>query len=235
MRDGDEPNGAARLSRRSFLGLGAAAAAAALIAPGEALASTRVVAVRPRVISILNVNTGERLENVEYWARGRYLPDALRALDRIMRDHRTDTVHEIDPSLFDLVVAVQSRLEASGPIHLVSGYRSPQTNAQLRRRDPGVARNSFHMRGEAMDLRVPGITTRNLYRAAVVENEGGVGFYPRTDFIHLDVGPSRTWGPGSRREAARARGQEPVVPARRATAEQARSAASPVVPRSAPR
>jgi len=213
--------------------MGAAAAAALVVGPGEAAASSRVTAVRPRVISILNVNTGERLDNVEYWSRGRYLPDALRALDRIMRDHRTDAVHEIDPLLFDLVVAVHARVGANGPIHLVSGYRSPETNARLRGRDPGVARNSYHMRGEAMDLRLPGVTTRNLYRAAVVENEGGVGYYPRTDFIHLDVGPSRTWGPGARREATRAREPQPVLPARR-PAEQARAAA-PIVPRSAPR
>ncbi|HZH27491.1 MAG TPA: DUF882 domain-containing protein [Azospirillaceae bacterium] len=207
MQDGsDRKDNRPAFSRRGFLRAGfGLAAAATVLDPLDAFAQ-RLPISRPRVISLLNVQTGERLNNVEYWSRGRYQLDAVEALSRLMRDHRTDTVHPIEPELFDLVHSLQQRMGHRGPIHMISGYRSPETQAMLHAQDPvGAASNSFHTKGQAMDLRIPGVPTRTLYRAAITGQEGGVGFYPRTDFLHLDVGPVRTWVPGGDPAAAPAK------------------------------
>jgi uncharacterized protein YcbK (DUF882 family) len=187
------------MGRRSFLRLGAAAAAATtaataaaatLLTPREVEAANRIAP--PRQISLLNTHTSERL-TAEYWSRGRYQRDALRAINKLLRDHRTDTVYPIDPELLDTVHALQARIGARNPLHVISGYRSPESNELLREVGGGVARNSFHMRGMAIDIRAPGMDTRMVHRAALRLRAGGVGFYPRSDFVHVDVGPIRTW------------------------------------------
>jgi uncharacterized protein YcbK (DUF882 family) len=190
----DEPttsHRSAQIGRRAFLGFGAVAALTASVSvPFGAQAAS--LASPPRRLSLLNTHTGERLA-AEYWVKGRYVKDALRQFNHLLRDHRTDTVHPIDPELLDLVHTLQARLGTRTPIHIVSAYRSPQTNEWLREIGNGVARNSYHTKGMAVDLRLPGRETRLLHKAALRQRAGGVGYYPDSDFVHVDVGPVRTW------------------------------------------
>jgi uncharacterized protein YcbK (DUF882 family) len=178
------------LGRRRLLGLGLGTlGAAALLGPADVLATVRMPA---RELSLLNTHTGERL-TAEYWVKGRYVKDALAEIDKLLRDHRTGERHPIDRGLLDLVHLLHARLDRKEPFHVISGYRSPATNAMLARRSSGVARNSYHMRGMAIDLRMPGISTRDLYRTALRLRGGGVGHYPDSGFVHVDVGPIRNW------------------------------------------
>jgi uncharacterized protein YcbK (DUF882 family) len=187
----EEERGTALLGRRSFLRLGAAAAAsAALFDPMDALAASRAMSVRQ--VSLLNLHTGERLK-AEYWIKGRYQNDVLSAVASVLRDHRTDERHPIDRNLLDLIHTLHVRMGRREPFHIISGYRSPATNRMLRAKSGGVAQNSYHMRGMAVDLRMPGIGTRQIYRAALRMRLGGAGFYPDSDFVHVDVGPVRSW------------------------------------------
>ncbi|MEQ8965685.1 MAG: DUF882 domain-containing protein [Azospirillaceae bacterium] len=145
-----------------------------------------------RTLKLHNLNTTERL-TVEYWVDGWYDPDALAALDRFLRDWRTGEVKEIDPNLLDLVYLLHRRCAPGGEVQVVCGYRSPKTNAMLRRQSSGVARNSYHLRGQAMDFRIEGADLHGVRQEAVAAKVGGVGYYPRSDFVHVDTGPVRTW------------------------------------------
>lgn len=178
------------LDRRGLLraGLGAIAAAA-IFGPGEAEAVMRVPS---RKVSMVNLHTGESLR-VEYWAKGRYAKEAMRQIARLLRDHRTDAVHAIDPRLIDVIYQINRLTGASGPVQIISGYRSPESNAYLRETSDGVAQNSYHMRGQAVDLRLPGRPLRQLQRAALSLKAGGVGYYPESQFVHVDTGPLRRW------------------------------------------
>lgn len=169
--------------RSALLGL-----AAGLVAPSVSWAA----APSARSIALVNINTGERFRGA-YWERGRYLPDALGELDRLFRDHRTERARPIDPKLFDVLAELRRRLEAGADIHLVSAYRSPETNAAARRKSRNVARNSLHMHGQAADIRVPGCGVGAVRRAAIALKSGGVGAYPGANYVHLDTGPVRTW------------------------------------------
>ena len=175
------------LKRRELLGL-AAAAAGFVAAP--AIAMPRLDSAR--TLAFHNVHTGEALDLV-YWADGRYLPDAAQRIDYLLRDFRNDKVHAIDPKLLDLLVELRRRLDTSEPYQIISGYRSPETNAMLRRRSERVAVNSLHIEGRAIDLRVPGRALTAVHRAALAIRAGGVGYYPRSDFVHVDVGRMRWW------------------------------------------
>jgi uncharacterized protein YcbK (DUF882 family) len=178
------------LRRRNFLRLGVAAAATAVITAPEEVFAAKYAAPSRRV-SLLDAHTGETL-TAEYWSKGHYVKDALRSLNKLLRDHRTGQVHMIDPKLFDLIHLLQEKVGRKQPFHIVSGYRSPATNALLHRADDSVATHSYHMRGMAIDLHLPG-RTRDLYKAALRQRGGGVGWYPESDFVHVDVGPLRTW------------------------------------------
>ena len=145
-----------------------------------------------RSLAFRNLRTGELLD-VVYWADGKYLPDATRAIARVMRDGRTDEVHSIDHGLVDLMTKLRSTLRSSQPIQVVCGYRSPETNEMLRETTEGVAANSLHMVGEAVDLRVIDRPLRYVHRVAVSLKAGGVGYYPRSNFVHVDVGRVRYW------------------------------------------
>ncbi|WP_207481069.1 DUF882 domain-containing protein [Arenibaculum pallidiluteum] len=189
--DQDRAGDAPAIGRRRLLMLGAAALATAATLPaGEAEAAARTLP--PRRLSFLNLHTGERL-SAEYWSRGSYQKDALRAIERLLRDHRNDQVHPIDPRLLDLVHGLYAKIGRRDPLHVISGYRSPATNAMLHETTDGVANFSYHMRGMAIDIRMPGVDTRRIYRSALAMRRGGVGFYPRSNFVHVDVGPVRTW------------------------------------------
>ncbi|MDE2228077.1 MAG: DUF882 domain-containing protein [Alphaproteobacteria bacterium] len=176
-------------NRRRALRLVAGAAAVLIAAP--AVAAPRFAADR-RSLAFHNMHTGESLDLV-YWSDGTYQADALQQIDRMLRDFRTGEVHPIDPRLLDLLVNVERRLDSASPFVVISGYRSPATNAMLRRENEGVAKSSLHMKGQAIDVRVPGRALSNLHRVAMSLCGGGVGYYPRSDFVHIDVGRVRYW------------------------------------------
>lgn len=174
-------------TRRAFLQTASLALLAALAPrPADARVSFRR-------LRMLNTHTGERID-VAYQEGGAYLPDALAALDHFLRDFRTGEEHPIDPGVLDLassVAAVAGR--PAGTLEVISGYRSPATNAMLRQRGPGVASGSMHLQGKALDLRMPGVPTERLRDIALALARGGVGFYERSDFVHVDTGRVRRW------------------------------------------
>jgi uncharacterized protein YcbK (DUF882 family) len=145
-----------------------------------------------RRLSFRNLHTGESLDAV-YWADGSYIPGALERIDTVLRDFRTGDVHPIDRRLLDLLVRLRQRLCTTEPVHVISGYRAPRTNAMLRAHSEGVASHSLHMDGMAIDLRVPGRALRDVRAAALDLGGGGVGYYPASDFVHVDVGRVRHW------------------------------------------
>jgi uncharacterized protein YcbK (DUF882 family) len=176
-------------SRRDvILALAASALAAAAIPP--ALAARRPIGFRS--VALDNIHTGERV-NAVYWAEGRYVPDAMKRIDWLLRDHHTDEVRRISPDLLDLLTSLQVKLRTREPFQIISGYRSPATNAMLAAMTDGVAQNSLHMQGMAADIRVPDRSLVKVQRAALSLASGGVGFYPRSDFVHVDVGRIRHW------------------------------------------
>jgi uncharacterized protein YcbK (DUF882 family) len=143
-------------------------------------------------ISLRNAHTGETFNGV-YRVGGYYVPRAFRQINHIMRDHYNGTKHPIDPRLVDVLAKLQKRCACSEPLNVLSGYRSPETNAMLRKVSHNVARNSFHMKGQAADIRVPGSSTSEVRQVAMSLNAGGVGYYPRREFVHVDTGDIRHW------------------------------------------
>ena len=171
------------LPRRSFFQL----AAGVLIA-----APTLLKAAAPeRSLSFYNLHTSESLKTV-YWADGDYLPDGLAAINHNLRDYRTGEVREIDRRLLDLLHQLHGQLETNQPFQLISGYRSPATNAMLHEHSDGVAQHSLHMEGMAADIRVEGRTLEQIRKTALAMKLGGVGYYP-SQFVHVDVGRVRFW------------------------------------------
>ena len=181
----DEPRHHAQ-SRRRFLG-SVAVAGAAMLGGARAFAAAPV-----RELGFLNLHTGERLR-VPYWENGRYIRDALAAIDHVLRDHRTNLVHAIDTGLLDLLGRLQARVGNTRSFAVISGYRAPVTNAMLRARSHGVAQASMHLQGKAIDIRLPGSELLGLHRAAVTLQGGGVGLYRASNFIHVDTGRVRYW------------------------------------------
>lgn len=146
-----------------------------------------------RSLALVNNRTGEWLKSV-YWVEGEYIPEALTAFNYILRDWREDMPTTMDPQALDILSAAHDLLECSEPYEVVSGYRSPKTNAMLRRRSRGVARNSYHMKGMAIDISMKTRSVSQIARAGLSVNAGGVGKYTRASFVHLDSGPIRKWG-----------------------------------------
>ncbi|MHB8053996.1 MAG: DUF882 domain-containing protein [Candidatus Aminicenantales bacterium] len=182
-----------RMSRRQILRMGGLAALAWAI-PSSARAAFGNISgsFAPKRLSFFNTHTSEQLESV-YWAAGNYLADELRRIDHILRDPLTGETKEMDVRLLDLLHRLRQNLAASNPFHIICGYRSPQTNAALRQKSAGVASHSLHITGQAADIRLPGVPLASLRRAALELKAGGVGYYPQSDFVHVDVGPVRTW------------------------------------------
>ena len=145
-----------------------------------------------RRLALFNTHTGEMLETC-YFHSGCYEPKALRAINHILRDHRSGEVHPIDGGLLDLLYTLSTRFEGPRPFHVISGYRSAETNTTLHRRNRRVASQSLHVFGKAIDIRVPGVRTVDLGAIARSLAAGGVGFYPQSDFVHIDVGRVRAW------------------------------------------
>jgi uncharacterized protein YcbK (DUF882 family) len=191
MHKGDESSRRAAISRRSFLAFGAGAGAAALtLVPDPVQAAVRLMP--ERSLTLYNIHTGEHLK-ATYWAHGRYQADQLHQVNHLLRDHRSGHAHTMDPKVLDLIAAVQRKCGAKGPVHIISGYRSPETNAWLHSASDGVACNSLHMQGKAVDIRLPGHSTGAVGRAARSLRAGGVGIYPASDFVHVDTGRVRYW------------------------------------------
>jgi len=145
------------------------------------------------LLLLYNTHTGERL-NVVYRRGEQYIPAALAELDYFLRDHRTGEVRHFDPRLYDILSDLTASVGHLGAeIDIVCGYRTPSTNESLRARTAGVAKNSLHIQAQAIDLRMPGIDTLTLRRSALALARGGVGYYPHSDFIHVDIGRVRQW------------------------------------------
>jgi uncharacterized protein YcbK (DUF882 family) len=157
-----------------------------------ATASPAAGAGRARELSFHHLHTGERL-TIVYREGDVYLPHALAALDRLLRDHRTGTVHPFDPALFDLLFRLREMTGGRGTYQVICGYRTPGSNSYLASRTEGIGGRSRHMEGKAIDVRLTGVPLVRLRDAALSLGGGGVGFYPRSDFIHLDTGPLRRW------------------------------------------
>lgn len=145
-----------------------------------------------RVLSFAHTHTGECLK-VEYFDGGGYVPDALSTVNHFLRDFRTGAVHPIDEDLLDLLHNLRGLTATSKPFQVISGYRSPQTNEMLRQLSEGVAAGSLHMKGQAIDIRLSDIPLGTLRKAALSVKRGGVGFYPHSDFVHIDTGRVRAW------------------------------------------
>jgi uncharacterized protein YcbK (DUF882 family) len=150
------------------------------------------VAAPERRIFLANPNTGETFHDV-YFADGQYIPDSMKSIDMLMRDYHTDEVVGIDPGLIDLLARLRTKIGFAQPIQVTSGYRSPETNAAIRRHNRHVSLNSYHMQGKAVDICVPGFNLSKLRRAAIALRAGGVGTYFDASILHLDVGPVRAW------------------------------------------
>ncbi|MDD5214508.1 MAG: YcbK family protein [Methylococcales bacterium] len=146
-----------------------------------------------KMIALQNPHTGDKLR-LTYFERGLYIEDALEEIDYVLRDYHTGDIHPIDPSLLDQLYELKLRLGVSRPFNIISAYRSPETNANLRRHSDGVARNSLHMQGRAVDIRLDGMSARHIRDAALSMGRGGVGYYSASNFVHIDTGDVRTWG-----------------------------------------
>jgi uncharacterized protein YcbK (DUF882 family) len=179
-------------SRRRLLGIFAAGIVAAAPTYGNAFGFLRGSG-DIRRIRMYSGRSGEGLDTI-YWIDGEYIPEALKEINHFMRDVRTGQSSTMDPRTIDIMAAAHQILDASEPFMLLSGYRSPQTNAALRARSRGVARNSLHMKGQAADLRLKTRSVSQVARAAEACASGGVGRYSRSNFVHMDCGPLRTWG-----------------------------------------
>lgn len=145
-----------------------------------------------RLAHVHNLHTGESLKAV-YFENGRYVPDAMAELMKVLRDWRNGEEHLMDPRLFDVMSALRGKLDTSQPFQIISGYRSPETNAAMHERSHQVASNSQHTQGKASDVRLEGVELAHLHRAALDLRAGGVGYYPVSNFVHVDVGPVRQW------------------------------------------
>jgi uncharacterized protein YcbK (DUF882 family) len=159
--------------------------------------STPVAPVRsasraPRWLKLHNIHTQEKIEAV-YFEKGEYVPDAVQALDKVLRDYRTGDVYSMHPELFDTLSSLQQKTGSKEHFQVISGYRSPKTNAMLHGRSGQVAKRSLHMDGKAMDVYLEDVALDRLRAAALDLGRGGVGYYPVSNFVHVDVGPVRRW------------------------------------------
>ena len=176
-------------TRRNLLRAGSAALIAGVASPALAgIGKTEY-----RALAFDNLHTGEKLK-IDYWVEGNYVPDALADINHLLRDYRNNQVHTIEPKLLDLLNLLHRQMGSNGAFEVISGYRSPATNAMLHERSAGVAAHSLHMQGMAIDIRLPDRNLADLHNTALAMQAGGVGYYPSLDFVHVDVGRVRRWG-----------------------------------------
>ncbi|UCD30923.1 MAG: DUF882 domain-containing protein [Desulfobacterales bacterium] len=177
--------------RRYFLKIGVQATAASLI-PVTVLASIGRLLLPERSLSFYNTHTDESLD-VCYFSHGQYQITALKKIDYILRDHRAGKINPIDKRLIDLLHSISTTFHHPVQFHIISGYRTPDTNAMLCKKSSGVAGSSLHMKGQAVDIRIPDYNTMRLRDICWKLRSGGVGYYPKSDFVHVDIGRIRRW------------------------------------------
>ncbi len=194
IRKNNEAAAAYSADRRGFLKHGLLfTAALGFWTPALARADEAASApAKGRTMHFTNLHTQETFSG-EYWYDGQYLPDAFGEIKTVLRDYRTGDKFPIDPRLMDILFVLQHRLRNGEPFNVFSGYRSPATNAMLRETTNGVARGSLHMQGQAMDINLPGTHLTSLHQTAIHLKSGGVGYYPSSDFVHVDTGRARSW------------------------------------------
>ena len=178
-------------SRRRFLSNSASLLAVGIVAPlasGKALASIT----QPRSLDFYHTHTGEKL-SLEYHDGSGYITESLGEINRYLRDFRTGDIHPIDTGLLDLLHDIRILTGSNGTFEVISGYRSSATNSKLRSASGGVAKRSLHMQGKAIDIRLSGFDTRELHKASKSLKQGGVGYYPKSNFVHVDTGRVRYW------------------------------------------
>lgn len=158
------------------------------VACGAALADTA----NAKSVSFVHTHTGEKLTAV-YWKDGAYQQEVLQQVNHLLRDFRTNEIHDIDPALLDVLFDLRTRVGSDAAFHVISAYRSPKTNEMLRRSSNGVAEHSMHMQGKAIDVRLAGFPTERLAEVARSLRRGGVGYYKASDFVHVDTGRVRYW------------------------------------------
>lgn len=180
-----------RLSRRDLLRLGCLTAFSCFV-PFKLFAAAPKATSGRKALSFYNTHTEEFLETV-YFENGEYQPESLIKINYILRDHRNRKTKPIDRRLLEALYLIHQEIPSNQPFHVISGYRSPETNSYLRSQSRGVARNSYHVQGQAIDFRLPGYPLSRLRQVAMQLQIGGVGYYPDNNFIHVDVGPVRCW------------------------------------------
>jgi uncharacterized protein YcbK (DUF882 family) len=178
-------------NRRTFLKVGGSAILTTVLTH-PVLAAVYPKSHEHHILSFYNIHTGETLKTC-YRSSGKLIRRAVNRISYIMRDHRTGEIKTVDPNLLDLLHRIVMEEKPSSPLSIISGYRSPSTNAALRKVTSGVAPKSLHMEGRAIDIRIPGYETSALRQIAINLHGGGVGYYPESDFIHLDTGPVKVW------------------------------------------
>jgi len=189
----NEPkDGSLSMTRRGLLGAFAATALVAAPTYSKAAGFLRGGG-DIRRLKMYSGRTGERIDTI-YWVEGKYIKDAVKEINAFMRDWRTNDVIGIDTRTVDIMAAAHNLMDVNEPYMLLSGYRSPKTNAMLRSRSRGVAKNSLHMKGQAADLRLGSRSVHQMAKAAAACRAGGVGRYSGSNFVHMDCGPVRTWG-----------------------------------------
>lgn len=178
--------------RRSFL-KSSALLATALSIPAIGRATT-VASGMPheRTLRMYNTHTGESLKSV-FWAEGKFIPEAMNDINKLLRDHRNNEIAQMDPKLLFLLDQVSAQVGSNSVVHIISGYRSPESNKLLHENTTGVAKHSMHLEGKAVDVRIPGRDLAALHKAALHAGGGGVGYYPESQFVHMDTGRLRHW------------------------------------------
>ncbi len=184
------------ISRRYFIG-GLAAVAGLSVIPKPLLAAIPKQHIGPlikpaRFLAFDNLHTGETTKLI-YWEKGRYIKGALSEINYILRDHRTNDVARIDTALLDQLFILHNKLGSRAPFQVISGYRSPKSNAMMHEHSKGVAKKSMHVQGKAIDIRLQDAQLINVRNAALAMNCGGVGYYPESQFVHVDTGKVRHW------------------------------------------
>jgi uncharacterized protein YcbK (DUF882 family) len=180
------------ISRRGVLGVFAAATVVAAPTYSNAFGLLRGAG-DIRRIRMYSARTGEKMDTI-YWVEGEYIPEVFKEITYFMRDWRNDKTKDIDPRTVDITAAAHTLMDVAEPYMLLSGYRSPETNAMLRSKSSGVAKHSLHMVGQANDLRLQSRSVGQMASAAAACHAGGVGRYSRSNFVHMDCGPVRAWG-----------------------------------------
>jgi uncharacterized protein YcbK (DUF882 family) len=184
----NQPLSALGVDRRSFFKAGIGVCA--MLALPSVCAKTMNIG--EKQLAFLNLHTGERIRST-YWAEGSYIPEELQIIESLLRDHRTGELHTIDTRLLDVLQLLQNQIGSRKEFHVISAYRSPKTNAMLASRSNKVGKKSLHMQGRAIDVRLPEFALSELRKAALSLKIGGVGYYPKSNFVHIDTGRVRFW------------------------------------------